>query len=104
VLSACSFSTHSVGTVIIELDGDVAYVESYYETERGEPAEAGVDGEYLVMSGGRYVDRFERRDGGPWRIAKRVLMVEWSRRDLVPIAEGLRRGPMDRSDPAYQRN
>lgn len=104
VLSAASFSMHSVGTVIIELHGDVAYAESYYESERGEPAEDGVDGEYLVMSGGRYVDRFERRDDGPWRIAKRMLMVEWIRRDLVPIAAGLRRGPRNRNDPAYQRD
>jgi hypothetical protein len=105
VLSADTFAMHSLGTVIIELDGDVAYVESYYENLRGQPAGEGEDGEYLIMSGGRYVDRFERRDGGPWLIASRVLMREWFRRDLIAPQSlmGFRRGERNRDDPAYSR-
>lgn len=31
----------------------------------------------------RYLDRFERRDGGPWRIAERTVVFEWS--TVTPI-------------------
>jgi ketosteroid isomerase-like protein len=105
-LSGATVTEHNLGTVIIALDGDVAYVESYYELLRGESAEDVEDGEYLVMSGGRYVDRFERRNDGPWLIANRVLMREWWRRDLIVGQGGVsyRRGSRDRNDPAYQRD
>jgi ketosteroid isomerase-like protein len=95
-----AFVMHNMGTTLIELAGDVAYVESYYESLRGQPAD---DGEYLLASGGRYVDRFERRDGGPWLIASRILFREWSRRDLIgeDQAVGLRRGSRSRADLAY---
>ena len=33
--------------------------------------------------GGRYVDVFERRDGGPWLILHRTVVHSWSRRDPV---------------------
>jgi hypothetical protein len=101
-----TFVIHNIGTSIIELEGDVAYAETYYESLRGQSDDTVGGGEYLLMSGGRYIDRFERRDGGPWRIADRVLYREWVRRDLVPAeqAVGLRRGPRDRSDLAYRRD
>ncbi len=36
-----------------------------------------IDGaEKLRLTGGRYVDRLERRDG-EWRIAERVVVLEW---------------------------
>lgn len=98
-----TFIMHNLGTVNIELAGDVAYVETYYESLRGQPAE---EGECLLRSGGRYIDRFERRDGGPWLIASRVLLREWARRQLVGPEEaaGLRRGRRDRTDLAYKRD
>lgn len=60
-----------VSNTTIELDGDLAHAESYYlcvlrQDERGR----------LLANGGRYVDRVERRDG-EWRIARRVVVVEW---------------------------
>ena len=90
-LAGDTFVMHNLGTTIIEIDGDVAHVESYYESVRGQPADVG---EWLLMSGGRYIDRFERREGGPWLIASRTLFREWSRRDLIPPeqANGIKRG------------
>jgi hypothetical protein len=63
---------HYVSNVTIELDGDTAHTESYYlfvgrYADRETP---------LTVAGGRYVDRFERRDGR-WAIATRVCTAEW---------------------------
>lgn len=71
---------HFVGNIMIELDGDVAHVESYvvgyhrYSGENGSPRD--------FTGGARYVDRFERRDG-VWAIAHRLLVWEWVRDDPV---------------------
>ncbi|MFV0315999.1 MAG: nuclear transport factor 2 family protein [Microthrixaceae bacterium] len=60
-----------VTNTTIDLDGDTAHAESYYlcVLRRDER-------DRLVANGGRYVDRLERRDG-QWRIARRVVVIEW---------------------------
>jgi len=63
---------HYVTNHSIEIDGDTAHAETYYlfvGTDRDEDAP-------LTVTGGRYIDRFERRDGR-WAIADRVCLVEW---------------------------
>jgi len=54
-----------------DLDGDVAHTETYYLF-------AGVNREKpdTILSGGRYLDRFEKRDGR-WAIAARKCLIEW---------------------------
>lgn len=64
---------HYVTNHHIELDGDEAHVESYFVFVATEAAEE----RPLTLHGGRYVDRFERRDGR-WAIAARVCLPEWS--------------------------
>lgn len=54
-----------------EIDGDAAHAETYY-IFTGAPTGDGP----FSMTGGRYVDRFERRDGR-WAIAARSVVVEW---------------------------
>ncbi|MHB1138205.1 MAG: nuclear transport factor 2 family protein [Microthrixaceae bacterium] len=88
-----------VTNTTIELDGDVAHVESYYlcVLRRDETGR-------LLANGGRYVDRFERRDG-EWRIARRVVVMEWEGTmdggaPRFPSAVVARR---DRQDVSYQR-
>jgi hypothetical protein len=53
----------------------------------------------------RYIDRFERRDGGPWLISRRVVAWEWTRIDPVErewnLSESFQRGSHDESDPIY---
>lgn len=60
---------HIITNSTIELDGDTAHGETYYafwgENREGPPS----------LSFGRYVDRFEKRDG-EWRIAYRVCVNE----------------------------
>jgi hypothetical protein len=46
------------------------------------------EGTPLVLNGGRYLDRFEKREG-EWRIAYRTCMREWGLMDERPDPEDL---------------
>lgn len=101
-----------------EVDGDTAHAETYFLFVSMNRA-----GKPLTLGGGRYIDRFERRDG-EWRIAARVTLRDWSMMDEIAdtsdlsaftstrasLSEAERafmnagRGPArDRSDPSYDR-
>ena len=54
-----------------DLAGDTAHTETYYLFA----ARNRDDSNWLA--GGRYIDRFERRDG-TWKIAVRSTVIEWS--------------------------
>jgi len=62
---------HIVTNQTIDLDGDQAHAETYYifwgENREGPP----------TLAFGRYVDRFEKRDGR-WAIAHRVCVNEYA--------------------------
>jgi hypothetical protein len=63
---------HYVTNHSVELDGDTAHAETYWlfvGVNKG-------DDRPLLISGGRYVDRFERRNG-KWGIAARSCIIEW---------------------------
>jgi len=73
-------STHHDNTnILIDLDGDVAFGEvhwtGYYRYE--------IDGVlHDHLAAGRYLDRYERRDGAKgkeWRIKHRTCLSDWSR-------------------------
>jgi ketosteroid isomerase-like protein len=99
-----------------ELDGDVAHTETYYMfvglNRRGTP---------LAMSGGRYIDRLEKREGR-WAISARLCLRDWAPLAEIPdvldqssmtvvlldaaTKARMRAGPQparDRSDPSYLR-
>jgi hypothetical protein len=67
-----------------ELDGSIAHTETYYMfigmNRQGPP---------VSVSGGRYVDRFEKREG-TWAIAHRICVRDWISTDE----------PIDPDDPA----
>ena len=96
---------HFIGNVLIEpeLASNVARSEAYciahHRQDGGPPASN-------LATGCRYIDRFERRGGGAWLIAKRIVTTEWIRHDIpevqFPIKETLRTGQRDRSDPVYE--
>jgi hypothetical protein len=94
----------------IDLDGDVAWVESYFLAYHREDHDnphpllnpPGTD----LFAAGRYVDRFERR-GGEWKIARRDVLRDVTRIDprseeLPEPVEGPR-SRRDRDDPSYVR-
>jgi 3-phenylpropionate/cinnamic acid dioxygenase small subunit len=93
-------ASHLIGNVLIEVDGDTAWAESYcWALHRVKADDAGVVRDHLVNA--RYCDRFERRDG-EWKIAERVAVFEPGRNDVVvedvpPGALGVAgtRGPDD---------
>ncbi len=70
---AIPVTQHVLGQSVIQLDGDVAQVEthvtSYHRVNMGEQ-------ERDTVIGGRYLDRLERRDG-EWRIAQRTMLYDW---------------------------
>jgi SnoaL-like domain len=101
---------HSLLNNSVEIDGDTAHSETYYQfVARNHPWEEG-GGETVMLAGGRYIDRMERR-GGEWKIALRTNIIEWSCiQPAMPLpfgdvpdigANGV--SARDQSDPSYQR-
>jgi SnoaL-like domain len=101
---------HSLLNNTTEIEGDTAHSETYYQfVARNHPWED-EGAETLMLAGGRYIDRLERRDGD-WRIALRTNLIEWScLQSSLPLpfgdvhdigANGV--SSRDRSDPSYQR-
>lgn len=110
--------THNLFNHYCELSEDVAHAETYFMfagvNKRGTP---------LVLNGGRYLDRLEKRHG-EWKIAYRTLVRDWGLSDERPdpekpssftstrayltkeIREFLDQSPVgrrDSSDPSYKR-
>jgi hypothetical protein len=97
---------HQVLNHYCELDGDNAYAETYFlfigVAER--PPH--------LMSMGRYVDHFQRRQG-EWRIANRVAVIEknfdlhdstlWPLADDAGLPGSRPHARRDRQDVSYQR-
>lgn len=100
----------------IDLAGDTAHAETYYMfvgmNRSGKP---------LAMSGGRYIDRLEKRDGR-WAIAARLCLRDWAPLEEIPavldqstltvvalsasMRDRMRSGPQpsrNRADPSYDR-
>jgi hypothetical protein len=62
---------HHITNILIDLTGDEADVEGYFMALHPAP-----DGSHIPVNG-RYLDRFERRDGR-WAITERTVVVDWS--------------------------
>lgn len=74
--SVFSQTYHSITRQTIEVDGDQAIGETYVMAvatmlENENYAE--------ILTGGRYIDRFERRHG-EWKILERRFICDWSRK------------------------
>lgn len=97
---------HFCGNVLIDLDGDIALVESYVVAHhRGIPPGQQERGDMIV--GARLHDRMERRDGA-WRVAHRELIHDWSRIEpegaVFALAPGALVGCAGPDDPTYGRD
>ena len=96
---------HMIGQVLIEVEGDEAFGEVYFHAYHKHPAASGEGFEDLVIAG-RYIDRYERRDG-EWKIAYRSERNDWTRTspthepyfEMMP--NGLRGGRQD--DAVYDK-
>jgi len=96
---------HVITNHVCDLDGDVAHCETYYML-----AAMNVDGAPLTLTGGRYIDRFERREGR-WAIALRKVVSDWwgqpgeatlSPEGRMVLNAGVH-ASRDRSDTSYAR-
>jgi len=93
---------HHIGNVLIDLDGDQAWTEAYFIAYQ-RAVQDGVERD--TVFGGRYVDRFERRDG-QWKIAHRTAVYDWTRVDPVGqtlTIPGAVQGRASRDDLSYAR-
>lgn len=75
---------HHITNMLIELDGASAAVESYFIAFHPQPPEEGEARHVLVA--GRYLDRFEQRDG-QWLIAERTVVIDVSRPLAADVAD-----------------
>jgi len=66
---------HLIGNVLLDIEGSEAFGEVYFQAYHKLAGETGF--EDLIIAG-RYLDRYERRDG-VWKFAYRSEIVDWSR-------------------------
>lgn len=98
VFDAFACTMHKLGNVLIEVEGERAWGETYAVAHH--VAGTGADATDLVM-GVRYLDRFERR-GGEWKIADRQMSFEWERAGAIGSQRaypGFAQGRRDGGDP-----
>jgi ketosteroid isomerase-like protein len=102
LMAGLRVSSHHITNHVITLHADdTAGCESYFTVWQSHQ----IDGRDATLHAlGRYVDRFEKRDG-EWRIAHRIVIVEHTSVQPLdaaapPSAPG--RGSRDRDDPSYQ--
>ncbi len=65
---------HFVGNILIEVEGDEAFGEVYFNAYHKVAGEASFED---VIIAGRYLDRYQRREG-QWKFAYRSERVDWS--------------------------
>ncbi|MEE8165837.1 MAG: nuclear transport factor 2 family protein [Myxococcota bacterium] len=102
VMENFSCTMHKLGNVLIEIDGEQAFAETYavahhVQADQETPSD-------LIM-GVRYIDRLEQRRG-EWKIAHRVMSFEWERTlEIGSQAEidTFKRGLRDGTDPVLRR-
>ena len=108
---------HMLGNVSIDLCGDGAAVESYFQAFQADRDGEGRPRETVMC--GRYIDRFEQRgasevEGDPtavreWRVAARTVTYDWIREAPGPTGTDAERfgvrmpvGARKPDDPWYQ--
>lgn len=91
---------HSTSNSWIEIDGDGAVGEHYVIAHM-------TTGDNDIMTGGRYIDRYERREG-VWKISNRSFVMDWNTiqpstyQDDGFYAALTGRGCFGKADPVYQ--
>lgn len=103
LLTKYDATMHMVANHLATIHGDAAVAETYgiayHRSSDGEPRRN-------LTVGFRYLDRLERRNDGPWRIARRIATTEWVNApgdgSEWPIPADSAVGKRDRTDPLYQ--
>jgi len=74
-LQAHQANQHLIGNVLIDVEGDQAFGEVYFQAYHKIDTEQGLED---MIIAGRYLDRYELRDD-TWKMAYRSEIVDWSR-------------------------
>ena len=107
LLGGMDRTIHQISNVLIELEDAKAFVETYVMAYHlmSDPQAGATE----LIVGGRYLDRFERRDR-EWRIADRLFVLDWNQSQPATgdwnsglVAQLKTRGSHDRQDPSYRR-
>ena len=75
VLATMKRTQHCICNMLIEVDGDRAFSETYFIAHHTLQNEKGDD--VFMIAAGRYLDRFERRNG-VWKISHRQACYDWN--------------------------
>jgi len=103
-LSGHDRNHHMLGQHLVEIAGDEAFGEVYYQAYHRLTDEHGAKRDLVIA--GRYVDRCEKRDG-VWKFAYRSEIVDWARDD--PASDAILKatpfivGQRKPADPLYNR-
>jgi hypothetical protein len=101
--AASLIGQHHITNALIEVDGEVAHGESYFLAYHPDEA-PGANRMGLAIAGGRYLDRFERRDG-VWKIADRRVILDFTRQPVAGAAWRAQRnfaqGGRRQDDPSW---
>jgi hypothetical protein len=105
VYEKITVTQHFVTNQTVEIDGDTAHAETYWIVANVYQGSISV-----VLRGGRYIDRLERREG-VWAIVNRVCLIEWNcttgdmpmAPDVLTMLSKSGVSATDRSDPSYMR-
>ncbi|MEO9500266.1 MAG: nuclear transport factor 2 family protein [Parasphingorhabdus sp.] len=96
---------HIIGQNLVEIDGDQAYGEVYFQAYHRIVGEEGEERDVVIA--GRYVDRYQKR-AGIWKFAYRSEVVDWARDDPAADAflagSGNIWGERKPDDSLYQRD
>lgn len=104
ILGIYTVTWHNTGNQLVEVKGDAAWAEHYtISSHRIAADDKGPERDWIAH--GRYIDRFEKR-GGEWKIARRKMVVDYTRLDAVTpgdpaVPGGSGGGSRDRNDPSY---
>ena len=95
---------HNITTVNFAISGHTAEGEIYTIATQ---TLIGRDRDVDVVVGGRYLDKYEKRDGA-WKLSARTIVTDWahvndpSTVDIShPITRGTLQGTLDATDPSH---
>jgi hypothetical protein len=77
-LSELEATHHFLGQIRIELNGEAASGECYFQAWHGSSDEAGTPRDLFIS--GRYIDEYTCKNG-QWKIARRKLITDWIKDD-----------------------
>ena len=98
---------HLIGNILIDMiSATAADCETYFQAFHSIPDSSG--GARDLFVGGRYVDRFEKRQD-EWRVASRVVIIDWFREypdsgdfSVKPLGLDIKPGLRRPADRSYQ--